>query len=51
MKQQSSHLSMAQLEEIALYLSTKDTQMISSGLLDSNCVNSLKKVILIMLLA
>ena len=43
MKQQSSHLSTEQLEEIAQYLSSKDTQAISSGPLDNNCSNLLEK--------
>ena len=43
MKQQSSHLSIEQLEEIAQYLSSKDTTTISSGPLDNNCSNLLEK--------
>ena len=35
--------SIEQLEEIAQYLSSKDTQTISSGPLDNNCSNLLEK--------
>ena len=43
MKQQSSHLSIEQLEEIAQYLSSKDAQTTISGPLDNNCSNLLEK--------